>query len=108
MKDSQLPLRHMLDAISSIERYLEGKEFEDLTNDRQLWDSVLMNLVIIGEEANYVSDAVKEDNPDIPWRKMVGTRNLISHDYFSVKPEIVWNTVKKELSKLKALLLELL
>src|SRR3989344_4206443 len=101
MRDNLLPLRHITDAVDKIKRYVAEKSIDDLRENDQLRDSVLMNLVVIGEEASRISNNFKAQHPDIPWHEMTGMRNVISHDYFSIKPEIVWQTVQQNLPRLR-------
>lgn len=75
MKDNLLPLRHILEAVNKIQQYATGKTFEQFLADPKLYDSILMNLIVIGEEANRVTLALKEKYPEIPWHEMVGMRN---------------------------------
>lgn len=44
-------------------------------------DATLRNLSLIGEAAMRVPDAIRVLAPDIPWRKIVGTRNRLMHAY---------------------------
>ena len=108
MKDDTLLLKRILEATERIERYVSGKTEEEFAANEQLYDSVLMNLVVIGEEANHVSHHTKLKYSNIPWHEMVGMRNLISHDYFYVKPQIIWDTVQDSIPQLKRALEEVL
>ena len=47
-------------------------------------DAVARNFEIIGEAAKNVPKDVQDRYPEIPWRKMYGLRNLITHEYFGV------------------------
>jgi uncharacterized protein with HEPN domain len=38
----------------------------------------------------------------IEWRKIIGLRNRIVHDYFSIDVEIVWEIVQKDLPVFKS------
>ena len=42
--------------------------------------------------------------PEIPWRKVFAMRNIISHEYLSVDPEIITDIVKHNLSPLLVVL----
>jgi uncharacterized protein with HEPN domain len=53
----------------------------------------------IGEAVSRLSDALIEASPQIRFRAMKRARNLISHNYQIVDPEIVWNTLSVELPK---------
>ena len=70
--------------------------------------AVVRLLEIMGEAAREISDALKEEYPEIPWREMVGARNRIVHRYFDVDLDIVWKIVTTDLKdvvpKVEALL----
>jgi len=72
-----------------------------LLNDNKTYDAVLMNFIVLGEEANRISDALKTNNPQIPWKEINGFRNFVAHDYFGVDENIVWAAIQFHLPKLK-------
>lgn len=72
----------------------------DFTLDRFLGDAlvqsaVLRQLQIVGEATRHVSETFKVQHPDIPWREIVGMRNVIVHGYNEVELEVVWSVVEK-------------
>jgi uncharacterized protein with HEPN domain len=50
--DNTVFLRHILDCIGRIERYLRGYHFEKFKNDEEKIDAVVRNVEVIGEAAN--------------------------------------------------------
>jgi uncharacterized protein with HEPN domain len=68
----------------------------------------LRHLEIIGEAASRLSEPTRFKNPSIPWRGIVGMRNILIHHYFAVDWNEVWNVVNRELSPLKTAIKELL
>ena len=80
--------------------YLEGKTRQEFLKDIQCQDAVIRRLEIIGEAAARVSEATTVEMPNIPWKKMVGMRNLMIHEYDDVDLGIVWDTVKDDLPSL--------
>lgn len=96
-------LRHIITAIEKIEQYtFEGKEKFFISNLIQ--DAVMRNLEIVGEASALIKKNYPEivsSNLDIPFRSATEMRNVISHEYFNIDVDILWNTVSKDLTKLK-------
>jgi uncharacterized protein with HEPN domain len=59
-----------------------------------------MNFIVIGEAANHVPDPVQEAHPEVPWNLMRAMRNRLVHVYFTVDPDIMWQTVQQDLPAL--------
>lgn len=108
MKSEQLRIERMAEAVKKIRRYLVGKSKVDLDSDELLYDGVLMEFVVIGEEAAKLSDETKDSHPDIAWHKMVGMRNRISHEYFHVDSQVIWDAAEVDLPILQEQLGKLL
>lgn len=85
-----------------IERYIARLDHDTFINDDKTIDSVVRNLEIIGEAANRLPEYFKTQHAEIEWRKIIGLRNRIVHDYFSVDVEIVWEIIHKDLPVFKA------
>ena len=56
---------------------------------------------IIGEAANNLSPQFLTEHKEINWREVIGMRHAIVHDYFEVNLEVVWDTIKEDIPKLK-------
>ena len=69
--------------------------------DRMRQDAVIRKLEIIGEAVKKLSDDIKQRRPEIPWKRIDGMRDRLTHDYFGVDLLLVWVVVDRELSTLK-------
>lgn len=68
--------------------------------DERTKDAVIRNFEIIGEAANRISAELKSANNQISWRRLIGLRNRVVHEYFGIDYEIVWQIIKKDLNSL--------
>lgn len=70
-----------------------------------LFNSTCMCLQSVGEAIKRIDDTTRGEllisYPAIPWRQIVGMRNIISHEYLSVDPELVLSVVREELRPLQ-------
>ena len=102
-------LKDILNAIERIETYTcNGKE--EFLNSPSLQDATLFRLQTIGEAVNQLPNELKEKHSEIPWRQIVGFRNLLAHVYWQVDLNTVWTILEAEgeLQSLKAVVIELI
>ncbi len=94
-------LEHIIEAIDRIQKYSQyGKE--KFISDELIQTWIVNHFQVIGEAARALSPAFRKQHADVPWKQIVGMRNIIVHDYFQIDGEIVWNAVENELPKLRA------
>jgi len=101
MKKDKAYLKHILDAISDIEKFTEGIGKEGFYENKEKQYAVLRALEIIGEATKNLSRELKTKHREVPWRDIAGMRDKLIHEYFGVNLELVWETVKKSLPRLK-------
>ena len=101
-RNARLLLQDMLESLEKIERYTTGLTFERFAWDDRTVDAVVRNLEIIGEAAQQIPSEVRERYPEVPWRRVIGLRNVVVHEYFAVDVEIVWTVVRQSLPELSA------
>ena len=104
MRDYDLYLEDIRCAIKKIEAYTSNMDYVDFANDEKTLDSVLHNLVVIGEAAGKIPDELKDSYPGINWAGIIGMRNIIAHAYFNIEPAIIWATITDRLPELKSIL----
>jgi uncharacterized protein with HEPN domain len=62
-----------------------------------VYDATLRNLELIGEAATHVPEDVRENFPDIPWRKIIATRNRVIHGYLGIDNDVLWSILKQDI-----------
>ena len=64
--------------------------------------------MINGEAPHHVSDSLKQQYPNLPWREIVGFRNVITHEYFGLIWDRVWLAASTGTPALRARVSEIL
>lgn len=101
-------IQDILDAIAEIQLFVTDTRFEEFQDDLKTIRAVELDLIIIGEAANTISEEVQEAHPEIAWHLMRGMRNRLVHTYFLVAPKILWDTIHQDLPPLAESLMRLL
>ncbi len=96
----------ILEAAKLALAYVSGKSKDEFLEDTQCQDAVIRRLEIIGEAARRISDETRATYRKLPWKAMVGMRNVMIHEYDDIDLVIVWDTVQNDLPRLVAALEE--
>ncbi len=100
MNRDGLYLRHMLDAIEKIESYIAvGRE--TFLSTSHWHDAVIRQLEILGEATKRLSEPLRDQYDEIPWRRIAGLRDVLIHNYMGVDLEAVWEMTQRQLPDLK-------
>lgn len=97
-------LLHIIGAIGQISEHIAGLTKKQFIKDVKTQDAVVRQLEIIGEASRRLELNFKKSHPEIPWKKIVGMRNKISHEYWGVDLNIIWHVATKQLQPIKKLL----
>ena len=101
-------LDDILISIDRISEYIENYTFIDFKRDYKTVDAVIRNFEIIGEASKNLPDELKEKYSDVPWEEMYLLRNKVSHEYFGVDYEIIWDVATNYLPGNKSQIEEIL
>lgn len=100
MKDDQVYLQHIRDALSDIADYASAGR-DAFFAERMRQDATLRKLEVIGQAVKNLSEATKARQPEIPWKQIAGMRDKVLHEYFGVNLDMIWAVVEKDLPALK-------
>ena len=101
-------VRDILDAITEIQSFTQGMDFDSFCADARTVRAVELDLIVIGEAASRIPDEIEERHPLIPWPLMRAMRNRLVHVYFSVDERLLWDTLQNDLPAVKAALQSIL
>ena len=94
-KDNGLYIVDIFIASSKLQRYTSGfTNAQELLHDEVYWDATIRELQIVGEASNkLIKNAVIDDT----YQDIVDFRNLITHAYFGINAQMVWDILKEDL-----------
>lgn len=102
-------LNHIIEAIDRIFRFVEDMDYEEFLRSEMAQYAVIKNFEIIGEAAYQLPNEYRKENEDkIEWRKIMGLRHVLVHDYYKINKEIIWITIQERLLELREAIIELI
>ena len=107
-RDYRLFIKDIIAAMESIEGFVEGMSFEELMQDDKTASAVIRKFEIVGEATKCLPDELKEEHPEIQWKRMAGMRDRLIRAYFGVDYKLVWEAIKAEVPSMKLKLQEIL
>jgi uncharacterized protein with HEPN domain len=90
----------MLDAARTTVAFTAGMKYGAFLDDRRTRNAVERNLEVLGEAARRVSNETRDQHQEIPWKSMIGLRNILAHDYGDIRHEILWDIIVNKLGPL--------
>lgn len=96
-------LEHIVDAINRIDRYVAEMNELDFLSNGLVCDAVIRNFEVIGEAYRNIERDFPDfanGHPEIPFKFAYEMRNAISHGYYKVDLEQVWDSIQGDLPDL--------
>lgn len=94
----------MLEAARNITDFIADKTFDEYQSDLLLRSAVERQVEIIGEAANHVSVEFQNGHPQIPWRRIIGQRNVLAHEYKDIAVKLIWTLATQHIRALTEML----
>ncbi len=100
--------RDIVDAISLIDEFTSGMDFDGFREDPRTIAAVERKLLVISEAAIRLGQEGALRCPGPPWGEIRGIGNWLRHQYDAVELPVVWKTLRDDLPPLKAAVLRAL
>lgn len=93
-------LLDLLNAAETARQFCSTLNKKEFLANRLVQSGVLHQLIIMGEAVKLLSPQFRNSHPKVPWKLIAGMRDRITHGYFEVDLNEVWNTVENDLPEL--------
>lgn len=104
-RDYRLVLQAILDAVEAIERFVEGLgSAAELEEDDKTASAVIRKLELIGQCARSLPADWRKRHAAIPWASFIAMHERLIEQYYAVDYSLIWETIKREIPKLKPVL----
>lgn len=98
-------LVHIFEAIQEIEKYINNADFDEFMSNSMMRFACIKQIEIIGEASNFISEETQVKFESIEWRKIIGLRHVLVHEYFGVDSTLIWQIIGKDIPDLKSKLM---
>lgn len=99
MKEELIYLNRIIWIINDLEKYLWDDDLESFYKNEMKIDACLMKLQVLWETIKKIWNY-----PEIPYKQIIWFRDYISHDYFWLDDDIIWETLKSDIPELKKII----
>ena len=96
-KDPRILLEFILECADLVAGYIGPITEEQFKADQLTQDAVFRRLEVIGQAVKDLPDSARSRYPHIPWRRIAGMRDKLSHDYLGLDLEITWKAATVDL-----------
>ena len=107
-KEPLIFIEHILESIERIESYTKDLSKEKLKKNVKIQDAIIRRIEIIGEATKNLPIDFRNKYTAVEWSDIIRTRDKITHHYFGIDLDIVWDIVKKDLPDLKKKIISIL
>lgn len=98
----------MIGAIDELAVQTAGGEQESWIEDRTRVAAASMYLIVLGEGAQNLSEAMQALAPDVPWANIAGLRHRSAHSYFRADRRLIWQAASDHAQAVRPVLERLL
>lgn len=93
-------LTDIIQAAKQIQEFIHGVKKNQFESSSLIQSAVIRQIEIMGEAAKRLSEKVRLEHPEIPWKKLTGMRDILIHAYDHVDIDEVWNAVETSIPAL--------
>ena len=84
----------------------KGKQFVAMgrprfDDDWMVQDAAITTMTQIAESAKRLPRTFRDARPEVPWRNVIGMRDIVIHEYSIVDPSLVWEALEQRFPEIE-------
>jgi uncharacterized protein with HEPN domain len=101
-RNSNTYLADVRTAAAKVLQITAGMDRDAFFRGRQDLSAVIHCLLIAGEAVKHIPDPIRDQMPEVEWRKIAEMRDWPAHVYFSINDDILWDVIETKVRELLA------
>src|SRR3989338_7596901 len=106
-RETILFLNDILDSIKNIGLFMANVSKKNFYDNKEKQSAVVRQIEIIGEAVKNLPIWLISEYPEVPWKYIAGMRDIITHSYFKLDLDKVWEVIEKDFPDLKEKILKI-
>ena len=106
-KDPKVNIVFILECVELVEEYLKDITEAEFMNSTKLQDAIIRRIELIGEAVKNISQSIKENYSEVPWKRISGMRDILVHDYLGIDLNTTWQIAQNEIPELRRMMLKI-
>ena len=107
-RDWKLYLQDIHKECINIEKFVDGINYEQFTDNLEKVYAVAKAFENIGEAVKQLPKDVTSEYKNIPWNEIAKMRDVLTHHYFGVDDKVLWDTLDEDFKAFKSIIIEIL
>ena len=100
-----LNLNEILALIINAKNFVSGMTLNEFVEDNKAISAVSRSLQLISHKASFISQLARKNRDvpkvNLPYRELSSMGRRLNHLYQKVPPEVIWNTIDRDLDGLE-------
>ncbi|MEK6823620.1 MAG: DUF86 domain-containing protein [Nanoarchaeota archaeon] len=106
-RDVNLFIEDIINSIKNVEEFSEKLSKNEFLKNKLKQRAIERELEIIGEAVKNIPESLRNKYPEIRWKGIAGFRDILSHAYFGIISERIWNIIQEDILIFKKQMLKI-